>query len=460
MLSKRYKISSIIALLIGLLLLSCGGSGNLTEREKQLKISFPSREYRSFIWDKFSFINLNSENFPDSISFFLPIVEQQSIDMDNATLVEEISGWIDTLQFDYQRLGIERGTNLVIVEDVSASVGDYLRFMDNIIWGFLTMFPKAECEVSIIRFGEFAEVVMPWSLPENIVTFSPESLSYPDRGGSELFNALQLALDLTNQRKDSPCAILLFTDGDFISDQSTYGLIDRANRYKSSINVFMHGKGSKGVLSEIADKTGGIYLGQPSGGFSPEMVYSAARESYYIRYSPENKLKEGALHRICLIAPKGIKYRGEYRAPGTIPYAELDSRENERENDIVLPDLLLSTVRVPFGNPGNDELPAEAVSILDSVSNAINGDIDKGRISIKIDGYTCDLGSVSFNMLLSKRRALCVKEYLNHKIGDEVNFDVSWYGEMYPLNGNENETQRKVNRRVEITVDLIESDKL
>ena len=45
-------------------------------------------------------------------------------------------------------------------------------------------------------------------------------------------------------------------------------------------------------------------------------------------------------------------------------------------------------------------------------------------------------------------------EYLITRVNGNIDFDVSWFGEMYPLNGNSNEAERQENRRVEIRLKL------
>ncbi|MEM7828044.1 MAG: OmpA family protein [Candidatus Aenigmatarchaeota archaeon] len=65
--------------------------------------------------------------------------------------------------------------------------------------------------------------------------------------------------------------------------------------------------------------------------------------------------------------------------------------------------------------------------------------------SVSVNGYTCDIGSKSYNLELSKRRAFTVATYLKDK-GIEVT-EVIGKGECCPVSKD-----RKLNRRVELTL--------
>jgi len=75
---------------------------------------------------------------------------------------------------------------------------------------------------------------------------------------------------------------------------------------------------------------------------------------------------------------------------------------------------------------------------------------------IKIDGYTCDLGTASYNMGLSQRRANSVKNYLEAQdISPDRIGTVQGFGESNPLVPNTDEANREQNRRVQIFVEAV-----
>ena len=328
-------------------------------------------------------------------------------------------------------------------------MGDYVHFTDRLIWGYISILADRDCEVSLVRFGEEVHRTLPWMLPDSALAFVPESLDYPNSRGSELSGALIEALDLVALRLSSPASIALFSDGDFPAKEIPYHIIERAVRYGVSINILLHGGTRRGALAEIATKTGGVYLVQPAGGFSPGMVAAILDQSYLVTYRPVNVELDGVLHKVSLLAPDGRRFRDEYRAPGVFVPLEMEPEP------FVLPDELLTTKSIPFVLPGNAEILPDAGMILDAIVAAVNSLPDTLDLQLRIRGYACNLGATGDNMLLSKRRANNVRDYLAERVNGNVTFDVSWFGEMYPLNSNKDDSERRENRRVEITLRCI-----
>jgi len=76
--------------------------------------------------------------------------------------------------------------------------------------------------------------------------------------------------------------------------------------------------------------------------------------------------------------------------------------------------------------------------------------LKKRKGKILLEGYTCNLGSDAYNLLLSERRALAVKNYLIRKGIAAERIQTKWYGKKRPKFPNRNEAGRRLNRRVEI----------
>lgn len=73
------------------------------------------------------------------------------------------------------------------------------------------------------------------------------------------------------------------------------------------------------------------------------------------------------------------------------------------------------------------------------------------KLKIEIDGYTDNIGSKKYNLKLSLKRAEAVKEILIRKYHiSPKRIKVKGFGENYPLLPNTTETNRAINRRVEI----------
>ena len=73
-------------------------------------------------------------------------------------------------------------------------------------------------------------------------------------------------------------------------------------------------------------------------------------------------------------------------------------------------------------------------------------------LKIEISGYTDNVGTESFNELLSQRRADAVVNYLVGKGVDKNRFIAKGYGQSNPVASNDNEEGRSLNRRTEFKI--------
>lgn len=71
--------------------------------------------------------------------------------------------------------------------------------------------------------------------------------------------------------------------------------------------------------------------------------------------------------------------------------------------------------------------------------------------TVRVFGFTDDLGSYAHGLTLSKKRADAVHDALAGDLGGNVTFEVRGYSEDYPIADNSTEEGRKKNRRVEIS---------
>ncbi|MFE9253147.1 OmpA family protein [Streptomyces sp. NPDC007088] len=71
--------------------------------------------------------------------------------------------------------------------------------------------------------------------------------------------------------------------------------------------------------------------------------------------------------------------------------------------------------------------------------------------TIRVFGFTDNLGSYEHGKVLSKRRADVVHDELAADLGSDVTFEVRGYSEDYPIADNSSEQGRKKNRRVEVS---------
>jgi len=93
-------------------------------------------------------------------------------------------------------------------------------------------------------------------------------------------------------------------------------------------------------------------------------------------------------------------------------------------------------------------LKPEALDAISEVMAIFNASKDR---EIVIEGHTCSLGENSYNLVLSKKRAQSVSDFLVNIMGIPAeNIRIEYYGELFPVSSNNDETGRAQNRRVDI----------
>jgi len=114
--------------------------------------------------------------------------------------------------------------------------------------------------------------------------------------------------------------------------------------------------------------------------------------------------------------------------------------------------LILPTDR--FFQPNSPVMNLQYYPIMDKVADFIK---QFQKISIKVAGYTDNVGPWQRNLSLSKLRAQTVMQYLwNHGVDVRLIYAVG-YGEKDPIANNATREGQAINRRIEITLRRIRS---
>lgn len=101
-------------------------------------------------------------------------------------------------------------------------------------------------------------------------------------------------------------------------------------------------------------------------------------------------------------------------------------------------------------------LTESAKNVLDQLGQALQKEKLQGYV-FRLEGHTCDLGSDSHNMVLSKERTFSVQRYLIENFDLSRNqLQVTWLGESQPVGPNTDEASREKNRRV-VIINTLES---
>ncbi len=134
-----------------------------------------------------------------------------------------------------------------------------------------------------------------------------------------------------------------------------------------------------------------------------------------------------------------------------------DSILNDREETMLVVDLYLdpiavgATVRLNniFFDFDKTTLKPESYKELNKVVDFLESN---SSVSVEIAGHTDNKGSDEYNENLSQGRAQAVVDYLNSQGIDESRIEARGYGESMPVDTNETDEGRAINRRVEFTI--------
>lgn len=94
-------------------------------------------------------------------------------------------------------------------------------------------------------------------------------------------------------------------------------------------------------------------------------------------------------------------------------------------------------------------LTANAKDLLNGVSDAL---LSRTDINVEIGGHTDSRGEDAYNQNLSENRAKSVKAYLASRGVDAARMETRGYGESQPVESNDTDAGRELNRRVELKV--------
>ncbi|MFI9648665.1 OmpA family protein [Streptomyces sp. NPDC052040] len=93
-------------------------------------------------------------------------------------------------------------------------------------------------------------------------------------------------------------------------------------------------------------------------------------------------------------------------------------------------------------------LNPQARSRIDAIADEVK---KQNATSVRVFGFTDNLGTYAHGLVLSKARAEAVHDQLAARLGGTVTFEVRGYSEDYPIADNSTEEGRRKNRRVEVS---------
>ncbi len=161
-----------------------------------------------------------------------------------------------------------------------------------------------------------------------------------------------------------------------------------------------------------------------------------------------------------IILPLGKNYGFYAEKSGYYPLSKsIDLTKEKKESEIIenitllpIEDILKQETKVSLNNIFFDfdkyTLKKESYPELDRLTKLIK---ENPKYKIKIEGHTDNIGSESYNIQLSQKRAESVKNYIVSKGVSPKRFSLIGYGSSIPQATNDTEEGRATNRRVVVS---------
>jgi len=161
-----------------------------------------------------------------------------------------------------------------------------------------------------------------------------------------------------------------------------------------------------------------------------------------------------------IILPMGKNYGYYAEKTGYYPISKnIDLTKERKETELIenitllpLEDILKKETKLSLNNIFFDfdkfTLKKESYPELDRLTRLIK---DNPKYKIKIEGHTDNIGSESYNIELSRKRAESVRNYIVSKGVPQKRFSLIGFGSSMPIASNDTEEGRAMNRRVVIS---------
>jgi outer membrane protein OmpA-like peptidoglycan-associated protein len=411
---------------------------------------------------------VHSRQFPERIRSIFAWEYDIDLVKEEVTIWEEVRGNIDEMKdYDFRKFSIERGCEMVILSDESASMTTFRSEIDSVISYIPRSLPISK--MMLVRFGANVIPMSGMMTPVEFIEEFPTFTQRANPNGTSLRKGLMYAArsligaDTTSQR-----VILILTDDSYGLDEDIERAMDIIYKWGINIVVFSVGNFEHPLLSELGSNSGGLYIPSIESRFNPEELIAFLYHSYVAEYEPLRKDFDGSTHQI-IVEFDGfpVKRYGQYKVTGTMnptmagelmedrkrELAEIERQKSEELEKQIAPVILLG-IRIPFVGVGNFDLNSTGMNALDSLVAALNELPPEMTGTIRITGYTCDMGAIDFNKKLSEKRAWAVTSYMKERTGDRFIYTSTGLGICEPIRPNDTPDNRQLNRRVEVEIDL------
>ncbi len=281
---------------------------------------------------------------------------------------------------------------------------------------------------------------------------------------------LAMAIDATNgdlQDISEPTAVIIISDAEEMDISPELSVEEIKNKLGETITFYTVLVGDdpagKKVMEGIA-KVGGGFSINADNLVAPGQMQAFVRKVFLTKAAPKKNIiillpdRQGKVGKVEVTTSEGTQIID--KAGYSVGFNKAEDIRNEPTlvKEKTIQEVFGSALKAMPGEPRrftlffkNDstELVKQSNSSLPAIIKFIKS-VDKPYISI--EGYADRVGSDDYNLRISHRRALYVRELLVTKGIDPSSVDLTFYGENHPLVDTDDGVSALQNRRVEIYI--------
>jgi OOP family OmpA-OmpF porin len=225
----------------------------------------------------------------------------------------------------------------------------------------------------------------------------------------------------------------------FNTTEITDYLVEKQNPPEDWVSAIRAGIGTLGQLNSgqlsITDMTINL-TGESSSRYSQEDINKILTSSLPNGY--QKKLKITIKQNKDLASSSNQSVDTSNTSTDQSKIAECHNRLNE----------IISGLNITF-KTGSTKITTSSTKLLDKLAKTKN---ECTTQLLDINGYTDSIGDSQFNLILSKKRAISVRNYLIQKGVSKQRINAKGFGEALPIANNNTIAGQKENRRIEIIV--------
>lgn len=208
---------------------------------------------------------------------------------------------------------------IALLVDVSSSVSFRFKEEQKTIYGFFKNVTRPSDSVFLMPFNEQVQMTVKGADDWKQIIRRIKQLKAV--GDTAIYDAIRTgAAELTKDHRPSRRLLILLTDGQDNSSKATleeaisFALKAEAAIYAINVNEQLattEGRNATAILKQLADLTGGVYLGVKEDEDTSEAFSKIKRElrsQYVIAYKPTN-IRQGFFHHLQVIAPAKLRVR-------------------------------------------------------------------------------------------------------------------------------------------------------